>query len=40
MVEYSLALLNVMRPVVYSREKGSLYEAYLEGIQYIRSKLI
>ncbi|QXJ32616.1 hypothetical protein J5U21_02267 [Saccharolobus shibatae] len=40
MVEYSLALLNVMYPVVYSREKTPLNQAYLKGIQYIRNKLI
>jgi len=40
MVDYSLALLNVMYPVVYSREKTPLNEAYLKGVQYIRSKLI
>ncbi|MBB5254958.1 IS1 family transposase [Sulfurisphaera ohwakuensis] len=40
MVEYSLALLDVMHPVVYSREKTFLNQAYLKGIQYIRSKLI
>ncbi|BCU68944.1 hypothetical protein KN1_02410 [Stygiolobus caldivivus] len=39
-VEYSLALLNVMYPVVYSREKTPLNEAYLKGIHYIRNKLI
>ena len=40
MVNYSLGLLNVMYPVVYSREKTPLNEAYLKRIQYIRNKLI
>jgi len=40
MVDYSLALLNVMYPVIYSREKTPLNEAYLRGVQNIRETLI
>jgi Transposase and inactivated derivatives, IS1 family len=40
MVDYSLALLNVMYPVIYSREKTPLNEAYLRGVQNIRENLI
>ncbi|MEM1646554.1 MAG: IS1 family transposase, partial [Ignisphaera sp.] len=34
------ALLCVMYPVVYSREKTPLNEAYLKGVENIRNKLI
>ena len=40
MVDYSLALLNVMYPVIYSRDKIPLNEAYLRGVQNIRETLI
>lgn len=40
MAEYSLALLNVMYPHVFSRERTPLNEAYLKGVQYIRENLI
>jgi hypothetical protein len=40
MVDYSLALLNVMYPVIYSMEKTPLNEAYLRGVQNIRENLI
>ncbi|QXJ35583.1 hypothetical protein J5U22_02130 [Saccharolobus shibatae] len=38
MVDYSLALLNVMYPVIYSREMTSLNEAYWKGVENIREK--
>ncbi len=40
MVDYSLALLNVMNPQVFSDEETSLNLAYLGGVQYIRDHLI
>ncbi|QXJ34606.1 hypothetical protein J5U22_01152 [Saccharolobus shibatae] len=40
MVDYSLALLNVMYPVIYSREITPLNEAYRKGVQNIRENLI
>ncbi|QGA69280.1 IS1 family transposase [Sulfolobus sp. E11-6] len=40
MVEYSLALLNVMYPHVFSREITPLNETYLRAVQYIRDNLI
>ncbi|BDB98497.1 IS1 family transposase [Saccharolobus caldissimus] len=40
MVDYSLALLNVMYPHVFSREKTPLNEAYLREVQNIRENLI
>jgi len=40
MVDYSLALLNVMHLVIYSRERTPLNEAYLKGVQYSRENLI
>ncbi|QXJ35075.1 hypothetical protein J5U22_01622 [Saccharolobus shibatae] len=40
MVEYSLVLLNVMYPVIYSREITPLDEAYRKGVQNIRENLI
>ena len=40
MVDYSLALLNVMYPHVFSRDKTPLNEAYLRGVLNIRENLI
>jgi IS1 family transposase len=40
MVDYSLALLNVMYPHVISRDKTPLNEAYLRGLLSIRKTLI
>ncbi|BDB98393.1 hypothetical protein SACC_14100 [Saccharolobus caldissimus] len=40
MIDYSLALLNVIYPVIYSREKTPLNEAYLRGVLNIRENLI
>ncbi len=40
MVDYSLALLNVIYPVIYSRESSPLNEAYRKGVQNIRQNLI
>ena len=37
MVDYSLALLNVMYPHVFSREKTPLNEAYLRGLLNIKN---
>jgi len=40
MVDYSLALLNVMYLHVFSRDKTPLNEAYLRGVLNIRDKSI
>ncbi|QXJ32095.1 hypothetical protein J5U21_01746 [Saccharolobus shibatae] len=40
MVEYSLALLNVMYLVIYSREITPLDEAYRKGVENISENLI
>ncbi|AAK42777.1 Partial transposase in ISC1173 [Saccharolobus solfataricus P2] len=40
MTEYSLALLNVIYPHIFSRGRTPLNEAYLKGVQYIRENLI
>ena len=40
MIDYSLALLNVVHPHVFSSERTPLNEAYLMGVQHIRENLI
>jgi len=40
MVDYSLALLNVMYLHVFSRDKTPLNEAYLRGVSNIRETMI